>query len=266
MDAVGASMEKKVGTSVVDLDARFESIRTSETNIGNLVTDIMREGTKSDVAILNSGTLRADCIMPAGTIYMRDLVALLPMVDELCVIQMTGTQLLSALENGVSQYPRLEGRFPQLSGVSFKFDPDKDAGRRVVEGSVKVGGEAMELDRKYSVCIKAYLYLGKDGYDMFPDCPMLMDSEIAPVLPALVRNHFSTLAVMNGFKKPESPAGKFSIHTAIAKFKKSAYKEKVAMEDHASPTKEQLSLAYAIAPKLEDRIVNITKAVTITIS
>ena len=57
--------------------------------------------------------------MPSGTIYMKDLVALLPMVDELCVIEMTGAQLLAALENGVSQYPRLEGRFPQVAGVIY---------------------------------------------------------------------------------------------------------------------------------------------------
>ena len=39
------------------------------------------------------------------------------MMDELAVIGLTGTQLLSALENGVSQYPKLEGRFPQVSGT-----------------------------------------------------------------------------------------------------------------------------------------------------
>lgn len=87
---VGTAMEKKVGATAVKLDARFQSIRTMETNIGNLVCDIMREGTNADVAILNSGTLRMDGIMPTGTILMRDLVSLLPMVDELCVIEMTG--------------------------------------------------------------------------------------------------------------------------------------------------------------------------------
>jgi 5'-nucleotidase len=36
------------------------------------------------------------------------------MLDETVVLQATGGQLLEALENGVSMYPKLEGRFPQV--------------------------------------------------------------------------------------------------------------------------------------------------------
>ena len=32
-----------------------------------------------------------------------------------------GDQILEALENGVSQWPKLEGRFPQVSKIYFKF-------------------------------------------------------------------------------------------------------------------------------------------------
>ena len=49
------------------------------------------------------------------------------MLDELCVLGLTGAQLLASLENGVSQYPKLEGRWPCVSGVSFTFDPKKPA-------------------------------------------------------------------------------------------------------------------------------------------
>ena len=50
---------------------------------------------------------------------MKDLVTLLPMLDELCVLGLSGNQLHEALENGVSQYPKLEGRFPCVSGCDF---------------------------------------------------------------------------------------------------------------------------------------------------
>ena len=58
----------------------------------------------------------------------------------------TGAQLLVALNNGVSQWPKLEGRFPQISGMSFSFDPDMEPGKRVIESSVKVGGKNLELE------------------------------------------------------------------------------------------------------------------------
>lgn len=45
------------------------------------------------------------------------------------------------------QYPRLEGRFPQVSGVSFEFDPSQPAGSRVVDGSMRVGDEEVGDER-----------------------------------------------------------------------------------------------------------------------
>lgn len=55
-----------------------------------------------------------------------------------------GTQLVEALENGVSQWPKLEGRFPQVSGVRFAFDPSQPPGQRIVPGSVTVGGADLQ--------------------------------------------------------------------------------------------------------------------------
>eukprot|EP00656_Telonema_subtile_P042859 TRINITY_DN4881_c0_g1_i6.p1 TRINITY_DN4881_c0_g1~~TRINITY_DN4881_c0_g1_i6.p1 ORF type:complete len:547 (-),score=137.40 TRINITY_DN4881_c0_g1_i6:196-1836(-) len=202
-EQVGRSMEKQLGTTAVDLDSRFVVIRTSETNIGNWVCDVMRAGTNAEVAILNSGTLRADKIIPAGVLLMRDVLELLPMVDELCVLEVTGQQLVSILENSVCMYPKLEGRFLQVSGIQFEFDPTRDPGTRVL--SVTVGDCPVVPEHKYSVVTKAYLVLGKDGYDMLPECPVLMDSEVAPVLPALVRNHLSILAMGQGETPPVSP-------------------------------------------------------------
>ena len=37
-------------------------------------------------------------------------------MDPTLVLECTGEQILAGLENGVSMYPRMEGRFPQVSG------------------------------------------------------------------------------------------------------------------------------------------------------
>jgi 5'-nucleotidase len=39
---------------------------------------------------------------------------MLPMLDETLVLELSGETVLKALENGVSQYPKLEGRFLQV--------------------------------------------------------------------------------------------------------------------------------------------------------
>jgi len=111
---LGDQLDNVIGQIGVDLDGRFENIRRGETNLGNFITNIMLEATDADVALLNSGTLRSDRIHPRGEFRLRDLVAILPMVDNLVVIELSGVKLIEALENGVSKYPALEGRFPQV--------------------------------------------------------------------------------------------------------------------------------------------------------
>lgn len=202
MATMGASMDQIVGTTEVELDAVFAHIRTRETNLGNLVCDIMRDAIGCDVVLLNSGTLRADCVFPPGHLKMRDLVNLVPMQDETMMLGVTGAQLLRALENSVSQFPRLEGRFAQVSGLKFQFDPRKDAGSRVVHGSVVVGGAPLDLEKEYTLGTKGYLVNDKDGYK-FSDCRVIKDAELCPVIPTMVRNFFRMLATLNGFAHNE---------------------------------------------------------------
>lgn len=83
-------MDEILGNFSVQLDGRFSSIRTSETNLGNFICDIMMAACNGDVAILNSGTLRSDRIHEKGEFTMRDLMTILPMLDPLLVLGITG--------------------------------------------------------------------------------------------------------------------------------------------------------------------------------
>ena len=55
--------------------------------------------------------------------------------------------MIAALINGVSQYPRHEGRFPQVAGVKFAFDPSEPPPRRVDARYVWIQGEPLDLKR-----------------------------------------------------------------------------------------------------------------------
>lgn len=86
-------MDEVLGNFSVELDGRFSAIRTSETNLGNFICDIMMAACNGDVALLNSGTLRSDRIHPRGEFKMRDLMTILPMLDPLLVLEITGELL-----------------------------------------------------------------------------------------------------------------------------------------------------------------------------
>ncbi|XP_013407465.1 uncharacterized protein LOC106171590 [Lingula anatina] len=206
-------MDMVLGHIKVPLDGRFSSVRTRESNLGNFVADIMLTVTDAHVALINSGTFRSDVLHPAGEFTVRDLVSILPLNDPLVVLKVTGRQLIEALENGVSQYPKLEGRFPQVGGVRFAFDPRKPAGQRVDWTLVKVQEEPLELDKDYRVCVKVYLSQGKDGFDVFKDCPMLADDE-GPVLATAVQNYFTSVQVVEG-KKPCKSIHRASLFSVI---------------------------------------------------
>ena len=57
-----------------------------------------------------------------------------------------GEDLLAALENGVSMYPKLEGRFLQVGGLSFAFDPTKPPLQRVDRRFVRIGDQVLKLN------------------------------------------------------------------------------------------------------------------------
>lgn len=88
------------------------------------MADIARRGCKADCALINSGTLRADVIYPAGSFTVEDMVKLLPFENHLVSVGVTGAALLEILENGVSQWPKKEGRFPQVRAQACDVSAD----------------------------------------------------------------------------------------------------------------------------------------------
>lgn len=223
-EMIQSKMGIVLGNFTCDLDARFSQIRTSETNVGNWICDIALAATGADVVMINSGTFRSDQIHEAGPFTMKDLVSIIPMQDPLIVIEVTGQILYEALENGVSSYPKLEGRFPQVAGISFTFNPDRPVKTRVESRLVRIGDEWLDLNEKYALCVKAYMHGGCDGYTMFKNCPVLMDEDSCPelgengfdILINLILNwetFASGLAIQNHFKAIDLKMGKGGRHS-----------------------------------------------------
>ena len=98
-DKMDAEMCKELGEFETDLDGRFSSIRSGETNLGNFICDIMVAATHADFAILNSGTFRSDAVHPAGPFFLKDLLTVLPMIDPLVLLEVTGTYGERALKS-----------------------------------------------------------------------------------------------------------------------------------------------------------------------
>jgi 2',3'-cyclic-nucleotide 2'-phosphodiesterase (5'-nucleotidase family) len=144
-----------VGETRVDLTRRFDG----ESIMGDVVTDAMRESTGADIALQNSGGIRAD--VPAGRITMEAVYTVLPFDNELVVMDLKGADILHLFEKGAS----LNKGVLQVSGVHIKYDLSLPLGRRVAD--VRVGGLPFDPSRTYRVVTNDFLSAGGDNFTDF---------------------------------------------------------------------------------------------------
>ena len=158
---VSSILNEKLGEADVDLDG--EQVRKRETNLGNLVTDIMRQISGADVAILNGGDIRTS--IRKGKITVNHVYSVLPFNDYIVAIRLSGKKIREALEHGVSAIEEGGGRFPQVSGLRFTYNPVPREGRRIRE--VFIAGIPLDPEKEYIVATNDFLAAGGDGYVVF---------------------------------------------------------------------------------------------------
>ncbi|KAL4891146.1 Metallo-dependent phosphatase-like protein [Aspergillus ambiguus] len=200
-----AKLEKPIGYTVRALDARFSTVRQRESNLGNFVCDLMRFYYGADCAMMAGGTIRGDQIYPPGVLRLKDVLNCFPFEDPVVLLRVPGRALMDALENGVSQLPALEGRFPQVSNISYGFVPSDPPGSRV--SWAKVGGSPIDYDRKYLLATRGYMGRGKDGFASLlvqsagGEVEEVVDEESGVLVSTLLRQYFLSLRVMGKWQR-----------------------------------------------------------------
>ena len=173
---------------IIDPKTGERMVRSNETNLGDLCADAYRIISGADVAILNGGCIRAE--IPVGDITYGQIIAVHPFGNELCVVEITGQELLDALEYSAFKLPGEFGGFLQVSGMSFTIDVSVESGVVLDENSmfvsvegerrvkdVMIGGEPLDPEKVYTLSCHNYeLKSMGDGYTMFADNSFLMDS------------------------------------------------------------------------------------------
>lgn len=193
-------IDKKYGAvfakSEILLNGERAEVRTEETNLGDLVADAMlwaagEAKVKADAAVVNGGSIRTG--IPAGNITKKQIQEVLPFNNTLAIVEVTGTELLEALEASTYLMPESLGSFPQVSGVEFTVDigVPYDGGeyypgtlyrapasiRRV---SIRtVGGEPFDPERIYTVATNDYLAADGDTYHAFGCAEVNYDTGIS---------------------------------------------------------------------------------------
>ena len=162
---------KVVAEAAAAVDGDRQTCRIQECQMGNLVADAMLDRVKDQgvqIAIANSGGIRAS--LEPGEVTMGEVLTILPFQNTLSTFEISGQDLVAALENGVSQVEEVKGRFPQVAGLTFTWDPTVAPNEgRVQEVMVDMGDGFTPLDpaKTYLVVTNNYVRNGGDGYKVF---------------------------------------------------------------------------------------------------
>src|SRR3989338_6580339 len=133
-------------------------VRSMETNLGNLVADVMREAARTEIALVNGGSIRAS--IEAGPITLEDVWRAFPYDSQVVRLELSGQRIEEVLSHSVSLRPGLTGGFLQVSGLSFIIGP---SGPR----EIRANGRPLDRERLYSVAITDFMHAGGDGYRHF---------------------------------------------------------------------------------------------------
>ncbi|MGI9402635.1 MAG: bifunctional metallophosphatase/5'-nucleotidase [Rhizobiaceae bacterium] len=161
---------KVVAETKEPISGAREDCRFGECTMGNLVADAMLDRVKDQgilIAIQNGGGLRAS--IDAGEITMGEVLTVLPFQNTLSTFQVKGSTIIAALENGVSDIDDGGGRFPQVAGLRFAWNPEAEVGKRIETVEVMADGawKAIEPEVAYGVVSNNFIRNGGDGYKMF---------------------------------------------------------------------------------------------------
>ncbi|MEQ8524570.1 choice-of-anchor I family protein [Gracilimonas sp.] len=140
-----------IGTSAVVLNGVRGDVRTKETNLGNLIADALLWQAKElastfavavpDVALQNGGGIRNDSQIPAGNISELTTFDILPFSNFTSVVpNISASQFKEIMENAVSRVENVDGRFAQIAGFTFEYDPQGTAQILDADANVTTAG------------------------------------------------------------------------------------------------------------------------------
>jgi 5'-nucleotidase len=167
-----------------------------ESALGDLIADAALAATQdkgTQIGFMNSGGIRKD--LEAGADQMVNFgqaQAVLPFGNTLVVMEMTGAQLRTLLEQQWDRPAASEPSVLQVSnGFSYRWDEGKPKGSRIVPGSVKLNGVPLEDSKTYRVVANNFLAEGGDDFPEFAKAVNKNDTQIRDLdaLMAYLRKH-----------------------------------------------------------------------------
>ncbi len=190
-------LNQPTGSATVDLDGDRANCRFGECIMGNLITDAILWKTAAEgiqIAFQNGGGIRAS--IPAGDVTIGDVLTVLPFGNAIATFELTGAEVVEALENGVSRAENPDnegtGRFAQVAGLRYSWTPNQPVGSRIVSTEIQnTDGSYSPIDlaATYKVAANDFNRNGGDDYEVFVTARNVYD--FGPLLDVAVAEYIA---------------------------------------------------------------------------
>ena len=148
----GFQPKQVVTVTTVSLDGLEASVRNHRTTLTYLITQGMLNATnqEAELAIVNSGYIRIDDVLPPGEVTQYDVIRIMPFEGQVMLVEMSGALLEKVLNQGIAN--KGTGGYLQTANVS-QDEP----------GNWLIGNNALNLEQVYKVAINDFLLTGKEN-------------------------------------------------------------------------------------------------------
>ena len=161
-----AGLNVKVGTSDGVLQGERNIVRFNPTNLGYMIAEAQRVKVNADVAVMNSGGIRAS--LEGGDISYKDILTVQPFGNAVCSIELSGAQLLDYLSAAASK-PIDTGAYAQFAGVDVVIEDN-------VLKSATINNQPIDAAATYTLALNSFLASGGDGYPAMDGLPGFVNS------------------------------------------------------------------------------------------
>ncbi|MFF5568229.1 bifunctional metallophosphatase/5'-nucleotidase [Streptomyces sp. NPDC012623] len=161
----------------ISADINGRGATTPETPLGDLIADAQLDGLSAadkggaQIAFMNPGGVRSDLVYKAsgsegdGVVTYGEAFTVQPFTNMMNVVTLTGTQVITALQQQVSGSNEASPKILQVSrGLTYTLDLTKTGAARLVTDTVKLNGESLDPSKTYRVAMNEFLAGGGDGF------------------------------------------------------------------------------------------------------
>ncbi len=155
-----------IGTIDHDMMVENYNVRTQETEIGNLISDAVKEINGTDIAVVNGGSIRGS--LYKGDVYSYDLDYVCPYGNKIIVLEVDAQTIRDMLENGLSMMIQENnipgGRFLNVSGLKYSFTPAIESTPAQLVDVTLADGSPLDENAVYTIAVSDYM-AGISGYE-----------------------------------------------------------------------------------------------------